>query len=329
MEEVSKLITRKLETMATDRGLIHDKRKAIITLFLYAVRLGRSGNQRIVDASLRAAMALNSKQPVWGRAKPLIMKLSNTQGSPSLNWLIALEPPWHDEPYDENMVTRRVGAVAAVITALQSMVYALLTTVPIDSLRPYIPIGIWAWLKKRVSPLPKCSVRSRVSSGDVVRRVRALGDVDILKSYLLLIWSEWDPIDDQQPGGLAEMEVSIREDFGGIEMWRHRQDLIKRLDHILGQLDMGLDHLQQHKSSLDTDHIPLAKAQYSELEEVLLEVDVEAMDTLARRPLRSIFLDLLTLTDAHRISLDFRMCSASTVIYLEHVLLFQSSTLFV
>ena len=84
----------------------------------------------------------------------------------------------------------------------------------------------------------------------------------------------------------------------------------------------GLDRLQQHKPSLDIHHIPRAKTQYSKLKEVLLEVDVEAMNALARKPPRISFFGLLTLTDIHRISLDFRMCSASTVICLEHMLLF-------
>jgi len=64
MEEVSNMITQKLETMvkATDRNRNCPKHKAIIALFPYAVRLGRSGKQRIVDTSLRAAMTLKSEE---------------------------------------------------------------------------------------------------------------------------------------------------------------------------------------------------------------------------------------------------------------------------
>jgi hypothetical protein len=60
---------------------------------------------------------------------------------------------------------------------------------------------------------PECSGRSRGSSADVVRQIRGLGDIEILKSYLLLVWSEWDHVGDEQSGGLAEMQISIREDF--------------------------------------------------------------------------------------------------------------------
>ena len=321
--------------MATDRGLIDSKRKAIIALFLYAIRLGRGGNKRMVDMSLRTALALDSEQPMWDRAKPLIMKLSNTRGPPSLNWLITLASPymsWHDEPYDGDMVTRwatMASEVPYIDEVGQSVIDALLHIASVDSLRPHIPVGIWTWLKKQPSLPPMCSGRSRGSSGDVVRQVRALGDIEIIKSYMALVWSEWDYIDDQESGGFAEMEDSIRKDFGGIGMWGHRQDLIRRLDRILVQLDRGQDRLKQYKPSLGIHHIPRAKTQYSKLKEVLLEVDVEAMDGLARKPLRSIFLGLLTPMDTHRISLDFCMCSDSTIICLEHMLLFRPSTWFV
>ena len=91
------------------------------------------------------------------------------------------------------------------------------------------------------------------------------------------------------------MQISIREDFNGIEMWCHRQELIERLDHVLGQLDMGLGHLQQDKPSLDTHHISRAKAQYSELKRVLVENGVDAMVNLSRKLPKLILFDLLTL----------------------------------
>ena len=284
----------------------------------------------MVDVSLRAAMALNSDGFIWHRARPLIMGLSNTQSPPSLNRLIILASPyvsWHDEPYDGNMVTRWAAAASAVPYTEevgQSVADVLLQIASVDSLRPRIPVGIWTWLKKLPSLSPECSGRSRGSRGDVVRHIRALGDTEILKSYLLLVWSEWDHIDDQESGGLAKMEVSIWEDFGGIEMWHHRRDLIKRLDHVLGRLDKGLDHLRQHKPGLDIHHISRARPQYSELKAVLLEVDVEAMNALSRKPPRSISFGLLIPTDIYRMSLDFRMCSAPTVpvIWLEARLLY-------
>ena len=58
------------------------------------------------------------------------------------------------------------------------------------------------------------------------------------------------------------MEISIREDFGGIRMERDREDLINRLDYILRQLDMGLEYLRQDESWLFEDDIQERKNQY-------------------------------------------------------------------
>ena len=321
MEEVSKLITEKLETMVqpTNPDLIHSKRKAINTLFPYAVRLWRSGEQRMADMFLRAAVALNYEGLIWHRKTLLVMGLSGTQNPPFLNLLITLSSPhlrWSGMTYDGKMVARWAEAASAVPYAEgvgQSVVDTLLHIASVDSLRPHIPAGIWTWLKRQPSLPPECLGRSRGSSGGVVHQVRALGDTEILKSYLLRVWSEWDTIDYLWSGGLAEMKVSIREDFGGIAMWGDRQDLIERLDYVLGQLDGGLYHLRKCKPSLYTWQISEAKTQYSELMAVLLEVDAEAMDGLARKPPRLIFFGLLTPTDTYRIPLDLHVRSASTV----------------
>ena len=285
---------------AASPGPARSKRKAISTLFPYIFRLGRSGGQGMAGTLLRTIMALDSEGFIWDRAEPFLMRPSNTQTPPSLDWVITLlspHAPWNTEQYDGNMVTRWAKAASAVSYTEevgQNVVDVLLQIASVDSLRPHIPAEIWVWLKKQPSLPPQCPGRSRGSSGDVVYRVRSLGDIEILKSYLVLVWSEWDCIDDQDSGGLAEMQVSIREDFGGVEMWHHRQDLIKRLDYVLEQLDGGLDGLKQHKPSLETDHISRAVAQYSELKRVMVEIDAEAMNSLARMPLQ---VDIFRSTD--------------------------------
>jgi len=75
------------------------------------------------------------------------------------------------------------------------------------------------------------------------------------------------------------MCTSIREEFSGIRMGQHREDLLQQLDHILGQLDLGLCHLQQYKQSLNEASIQQMKEQYGELKRVLLEVGREAIDS--------------------------------------------------
>lgn len=89
-----------------------------------------------------------------------------------------------------------------------------------------------------------------------VYHIQALGNINILKSYLLLVWSEWSSL---WCSGFHVMYTSIRQDFSGIGMQCHRRDLIKRLDHVLGQLDLGLEYLRQHKPSLRERDFQCAK----------------------------------------------------------------------
>jgi len=302
---------------AEDQQLLRTKRKATSSLFLFMVRQERVGQQDMLDALSRAAMTSNSERFIWRCVQPYIITLSNNPDPPSLNQLIALgssHVSWHDGQHNENMVTRWAAAASAVPYTEEvglRVVDALLQIASVDSLRPRIPVGIWAWLKKRPFLPPMCRGRSGGGTrGGVVRHVRELGDIEVLKSYLLLVWSEWDFI---WPDGFSEMCTSIREDFGGIEMEHHREDLIERLDHVLGQLDRGLEYLQQHNPSLGERDIQRAKEQYGELKNVLLEVDREVMDVPART-LPSLILFRPTDMDIHRIPLDLHVLSASCIL---------------
>lgn len=64
---------------------------------------------------------------------------------------------------------------------------------------------------------------------DTSAYVRRLGDIDLLKSYFLLVWTAQRHLRDEH---VVEMEKPVREDFGGIETWHHRKDLIERLDYV-------------------------------------------------------------------------------------------------
>ena len=307
---------------STNLGLVRSKRKAISALFPHVVyRAERGGHPEIVDAFARVTNVLDSGELIWSRVKPFFATVFNEPRSPSLNQAITLASPhlpWDSEPYDERVVVRWAAAAsAAPYTECvgRSVVDALLHIASVDSLGPYVPVGIWAWLKNQPSLPPDCSGRSKGSKGAVVRQVRALGDIEILKAYLLLIWSEWDCVESLElpfvRSGLAEMQISIQEDFSGVGMGRHREDLINRLDYVLEELDRGLGYLKQHKSCIDEDYIRTAKAQYEGLRRMLLEVDGEAVDTLARMSSRLTDFALLTPAETHRIPLDFRVCSAS------------------
>ena len=113
----------------------------------------------------------------------------------------------------------------------------------------------------------------------VVRQVRTQGDIEILKSYLLLVWSEWDPVDYL---GLTDIRTSIGEDFSGIGMGRDRESLSERLDQVSGRLNRGSGSLKQRRRSICGHNIQRAKGQYVWLKGILLELNREALEMLTR-----------------------------------------------
>jgi len=76
------------------------------------------------------------------------------------------------------------------------------------------------------------------------------------------------------------MEVSIKEDFGGIGMWSYRDDLTKHLDCVQGHLDWGLWYFQQYEPWIQECDIQLRKKQYRPLKSALLEVEKATVKTL-------------------------------------------------
>ena len=70
-------------------------------------------------------------------------------------------------------------------------------------------------LRIRASLLPVYRGRSLGTGLDVVLHVRGRQNVDIPKSYYLLVWSEWDFF---HGSVIDAMETSMKEDFGGIGM---------------------------------------------------------------------------------------------------------------
>ena len=71
------------------------------------------------------------------------------------------------------------------------------------------------------------------------------------------------------------MQISIREVFGDFDA--NRSDLVRRLDHVLGELDQGLEYLKQRKPGMGTVEIQVAKRDYRKLGEVLQEAGVDVV----------------------------------------------------
>ena len=286
MEHVSNLIIKTIAGTPVQDPNFQSKRKAISSLFPYAVRLAKSGQLELVDAISRVAFRSTSGGFMWGRIGPWITSLFNESTPPSLNQAITLASPfadWIRGQYTGAAVAR--WATAAFSTpysdeAGQSVVDALLQ-IAWSPLLPHLPPEIWAWLKKRPSLPPVCEGRIYGTTLDIVRHIRGLGDIEILKSHFLLVWSEWGPLYDD---GFAEMEIAIGKEFGGIAMRHHREDLIERLDHIQGQLDRGFEYLQQYRRRILEEDVVRMRQQYGRLKEALVEVERRAMEVLPGRP---------------------------------------------
>lgn len=313
MEQVSILIARKLESMveATNPDQILSKRKAISALFPYAISLGRGRDYGMSDAILRTAVILYSKGLMWRRMEAMLLAESS---SPSLNRAIVFVSPylpWTDTFYDQNTVDRWAAAASAVQYSEEvgeSVVDVLLQIASNSSLRPLIPDDVWGLLKKQVSLPPVCRGRSMGTGLGVFLHVRGRGDIDLLKSYYLLIWSEWDTLSDSV---INEVETSIKEDFGGDGMRGHRKDLIERLNQVLGQLDRRPGYFDQKKQGISEDGIEQAKEQYTRLRDALLRI---AMESLASAPpkFNHRFCEY-TDVGGHRTPLDIKLCYAASV----------------
>ena len=260
--------------------------KAVAALFPYAVWRERGGDKRMLGA---CSAVVRDQRGRKSMSQPIV-RLLGEEDFNFPNWVVTLVSPdaqW--ERASTNAVTCWAAAALAdpyTEELCQRVVDTLLQIASEDHLQPFIPVSIWTWLKKRPSLPLACHGRSMGRVDRVVRGVRELGDIEILESYFLLVWSEWDC--NYWSGSLEEMHASIREDFCGIGMWRHREVLIKRLDHILGELDKGLEHFLQQVPGFTEYTILTARKQYGEHKELLLEVDGESLATLARTLLRLI-----------------------------------------
>ena len=272
-----------------DEDSIHQKRKAITAFFPYAFWRKRDGQHELLDTifHLFGAMVIQMRHEtlglplsdgrmfMWRRIGPLVATLLNEESPIPLKQAIILASPylpWKNFTNNKNLI-RLWGAAASTVPYTndigRSVVDALLQIADDPSLQPHIPAGTWSWLTKQPSLPPICLGRFRGSTESIVRAVRALGDIEILKSYLLLIWSEWD---EPRWIGLYEMDALLREEFGGTGMGYHRQDLLRRLDYVLGRLDLGPEHLHPGP---DTRAVWRMKEEYGKLREVLLDVDGE------------------------------------------------------
>lgn len=279
---ISGLIIHALETMveAADPRAISLKLKAVSTIIPFAISLEGAGQQAMLDVAVRAfQFSPTPWRAMWFYTEWCIKTLFKEPSAPSLNRAIALVSPYrHSYGWEEDDVATWATAVLAVPYTEevgQRVVDATLQIASSDSLRPHIPIGVWALFKKRPSLQPTCQGLLDGASPKVIGHVRGLGDLEILKSFLLLVWHEWVPLFNN---GFDVMEMSIREDFCGAGMGRHRDDLLQRVDFVLGELGRGSEYLRRLPQWCfwRTKPIHETRQRYGWLKDVLLEVEREA-----------------------------------------------------
>ena len=292
VEIIRELIGQKLKAMVetNDSSLIFSKRKPIWTLFPHAVFFGQCLWGKVLAETLR------DQRTAWPSRRyvsPVATTLLDKPNSRLLDQVVLLASPhtplssgfWDNirvsrwnaialsvlEGVGENATSVDMVGETAVsgVEVSESVADVLLRIASDDTLRPQILAETWAWLTKSHSLSVFSWGRTLGTTGNVVRHIRGLGDIEILKSYFLLVWSEWDFLFD---GGLDEMEISIRGDFSGAERWDDREELIKRLNQVLERLDRGLAYLRRRKPELKQRGFQLAVQQYKILEITLLEV---------------------------------------------------------
>ena len=275
MEDVSNLIIWRLDKIVEDgdHRQLQFKHKAITAFLPYAVWRERDGQPEMLDAYLRATRALRERQPTWDRMDAIkLLSVASPRAtvlvSPHIRWG-ALTGRERSDSVDrwataasEVPYTEEVG---------QSVVEVLFQIASEGGLAKYIPTRIWSWLTRR-PPLPFTRMgRYAGTRASVVEAIRELGNVEVLKSYFLLIWSELGDLWDNS--GFDKMCASIREAFSGIRMGQHRAELTQRLDHVLGQLDQGLEYLHEQNPQLGKSDLRRMKRRYKKLKEVLSEVE--------------------------------------------------------
>ena len=283
MVEVSGLITQKLKTTVEveDHGLLWSKRKAITTLLPHAVWQERGGQSEVLDTILHAARASRMPKFRWNRVDKFVGTLL-FKASPRAIALASPHIPW-DRLTDGGDLVRQWAAMASVAPdteeVAQSVVDVLLQIASVDELVPYIPGDLWSRLAKCPPLPPICQGRCFGTRPHVVDAVWTLKDIDVFKSYLLVVWSEWDHL---YPDGFDKMHIFIQEGFGGTGMETHRTALIQRLDHVLEQLGGAVESFKQRNLNLRQSDPEEGIGQYRRLKETLLEMNAKAISCTPR-----------------------------------------------
>jgi len=298
---------------AGDYRPIRFKYKAINALLPYAALQEHDGKPEMLDAFLCAVRASKLLEFEWLYSRDYTGTLFS-KASPHGIILVSPHINWGDLRDGGDFVQQWAAATSAVPDTeevAQSIVHTLLQIAYHNQLLPYIPANIWLWLNKQPSIPPTslgCDYGTHLL---VVKAVRKLKDIEIIKSYFLLVWSEWNCLDvDAFDVSCASIHEDFSEAWGG---W-HRAELIQHLDHILTQLGQGLEHLQQHNPNMREGYFLKMKYQYKKLKDILVEAVTGVSYSMITLPC------MLTQVDIYRILCNIHVCTPtpmSIALYLE------------
>jgi len=193
--QVARSIIQKLEGMVEreDWRRIEYKRKAITALLPYALRKERDGQPEMFDAFIRAVRASKDQYFMWYCIKQYASRIPR-ETSPRAIVLVSPHIHWRRLSAREELIQRWAAAASAVPyteEVAQNVVNTLLQIASQEELVQHIPTDAWSWLSKHPSLPPICRGRDVGTHVHVVRAVWALKDIEALKSYFLLVWSEW------------------------------------------------------------------------------------------------------------------------------------------
>ena len=185
-----------------------------------------------------------------------------------------LEDTWFHAADKYTFVQRLVSAASRLEYTPEigrSMVEVLLRMACVYHWRSHITREAWRWLERRPQLPPVCRARSLCCNDlGAISKVESLEGIEILKGYLIVVWSEWDWL---APWVCSYMCAVIRKRFGGERKRGHRDELRDRLVHIQKQLDLGLDHLRELGSEMTATCFQPTKEAYEALMETLSEVE--------------------------------------------------------
>ena len=194
---------------------IESKRKAITSLLPYALREERDGQPEMFDTFIHAVRASKDRDFTW---YPIIQYGSGIACEASARAIVLVLPyiRWIWLTAREDLIQRWAAAASEVSCSeevAQSVVNTLLQIASQKELISSIPADAWLWLTKRPPLLPICRGRDVGTRAHVVRAVRALNDIEALKSYFLLVWSEWSHFSSKTVDNVQIMPAPVPYEF--------------------------------------------------------------------------------------------------------------------